>query len=182
MRAALFSKRDAGVIGIMETAAGKTHASRLSGTPRGFTLMEFIAVILVAGILAALVLPRLDVGGFRQIGFFQQALAAIRYAQKTAIASNCDVSVSITSTACSLTWSGTGAPAAACPAAGTDIANPAGGTNNFCADSEPEAAPAGDTAFGFDFIGRPVPNSAKNITIGSRSIQVEPETGYTHEI
>jgi MSHA pilin protein MshC len=165
----------------METAAGNTRASRLAAL-QGFTLMEFIVVILIAGILSALVLPRLDIGGFRQIGFFQQALAAIRYAQKTAISSNCDVSVNITSTACALTWSGTGAPGTACPAAGTDIANPAGGGNNFCADSEPEAAPAGDTAFSFDFIGRPVPNSVKNITIGSRNIQVEPETGYTREI
>lgn len=166
----------------METLDGKTYASRKKGALLGFTLMEFIVVILVAGILSALVVPRLDIGRFKEIGFFQQALASIRYAQKTAIASNCNVSVSIAGTGCALTWAGTGAPGAACPSAGTAIPDPAGGSNDFCADSTPEAPPSGDTAFGFDFLGRPVPNSLKMITIGSRLIRVEQETGYTHEI
>ena len=54
----------------------------------GFTLLELVVVMIVAGILSATVLPRF--GGrtcFEERGFRDETLAALRFAQKSAIAS-----------------------------------------------------------------------------------------------
>ena len=137
----------------------------------GFTLFELIIVMLVVGILAAFAAPRLNLTTFRETGFLQQATAAIRYAQKQAVASGCTVNVSINSTQCLLAWAGTPAP---CP--NTSLTNPATGNTNFCDDSTAAGTPAAN--FSFDNIGRP--SSAQSINFGNGTIIVEAETGYVH--
>lgn len=53
----------------------------------GFTLVEMVAILLILGILAAVVGPRFfDRGTFDARSFSDQTLAALRFAQKTAIA------------------------------------------------------------------------------------------------
>ena len=141
----------------------------------GFTLFELVVVMRLVGILGVFVAPRLNLGTFREAGFYQQAFSAIRYAQKQAIASGCTVNVIINSTQCSLTWAGVPAPPA-CPANGTNITNPASGKNNFCDDSTAAGSPSAN--FSFDHIGRP--SAAQTITFGSRTIIVEAETGFAH--
>ena len=145
---------------------------------RGFTLIELVMVILLLSIVAVLVLPSLDTGSFREKGFIQQATAAIRYAQKQAIGSGCEVDVSITAAACSLNWHN---PAANtnCPADNTTISNPGSISTNFCANSEPAATGDLPVSFTFDRIGRP--SAAQSMNLGNGTIVVEAETGYTHE-
>jgi len=142
----------------------------------GFTLIELIVALLVIGVLAAVVIPRLSLQGYREQGFFNQSLSAIRFAQKQAVSSGCHVQVQIDSTGCFLSW--TGAPGGSCPAGGTPITNPVGASANFCADSEPAGSP--NVTFTFDNIGRPIGGS-QVISQGSRTITVEAETGYAHE-
>ena len=146
-----------------------------SGTrnEEGFSLTELVVVIVIIGILAVVVLPRFNLTLFEQSGFFQQALAAIRHGQKLAIASGCDVDVAINSTSCTLTWSG--APAG-CPA--TVIDNTATGAANFCQGGTAEGSPSANITF--DNIGRP--DAQKTIVFGSRTVRVEAETGYAHEL
>lgn len=152
--------------------AGGFGMKRATARNTGFTLMELIVVLLLVGILAAFAAPRLNLTTFRQTGFFQQAFSTIRYGQKLAIASGCTVDVTINSTQCLLDWAGGGT----CPAAGTDIPNPASGNSNFCDDSTAEGTPS--ATFSFDNIGRP--SAAPTITFGSQTITVEAETGYAH--
>lgn len=142
----------------------------------GFTLIELIIVMVLAGILSAYAASRLNLLSFRQTGYFQQALAAIRHAQKLAIASGCEVDVDITATSCELSWNGVPAPPA-CPVAGTPISNLASGSTNFCANATAEGTPT--ASFTFDLIGRP--SAAQSIAFGSRTVLVEAETGYARE-
>jgi MSHA pilin protein MshC len=63
---------------------------------QGFTLIELIMVIVVLGILAISAMPKFfNISTFEQRGFFDDTLNAIRYAQKLAVATNCNVQVSI---------------------------------------------------------------------------------------
>jgi MSHA pilin protein MshC len=134
----------------------------------GFTLFELIIVMLIVGILAAFAAPRLNLTTFRETGFLQQATAAIRYAQKQAIASGCTVQVDISGSNCNLNWVGC--------AGNASLRNPANNNTNFCSDSEPAGNP--NASFSFDNIGRP--SSAQSINFGNGIIIVEAETGYVH--
>lgn len=143
---------------------------------RGFTLIELIVIMLIMGILATFAIPRLNIAGFRERGFVQQSLATVRYAQKQAIASGCDVRVDISATGCNLDFLAGGAGCSA-----STIANPITGNPDFCLDSD---APAGSTfpgTFSFDNIGRPS-GGARQFDLGGRIIRVEAETGYAHEL
>lgn len=150
-------------------------------TRTGFSIIELIVVISLVSILSIFVLPRLSLTSFKEAGFGQQAAAAVRYAQKQAIASGCTVHVSITATGCSLNWLNPSA-AVNCPANNTVIPNPASGGSNFCRDSTPGATGGLPASFSFDKIGRPKPNTTQNINLGNKTLRVEAETGYTHEI
>lgn len=148
--------------------------------PGGVTLIELIVVVLLLGILSLFVAPRVDIGGFRERGFFQQAQAAVRLAQKLAISSGCVTRVQISGAGCMVTWN------VCAPASGTNIPNPASGGNDFCAGSDGTVPVAADISF--DAIGRPVNSAApatllptQNITINGRTLRVEAETGYAHE-
>lgn len=146
----------------------------------GFSLMELVVVILLLGILVAFVAPRINITSFRESGFYQQATAAVRFGQKLAISSGCVVQVQISAAGCTVTWN------VCVPASGNNIPSPATGQNNFCANSDGTVPVAADLSF--DSIGRPV-NSAtpstllatQNITINSRTLRIEAQTGYVHE-
>lgn len=73
------------------------HVHAVTCTPaKGFTLTELVTVIVILGVLSAVTLPiwfnRTD---FEQRGFFDELIQATRYAQKLAVASNCDVRINI---------------------------------------------------------------------------------------
>lgn len=50
----------------------------------GFTIVELVMVILMLGILAVFVMPRMDTSAYRALEFHDKTVAALRYAQKTA--------------------------------------------------------------------------------------------------
>lgn len=143
----------------------------------GFTLIELVIVMVLAGILSAYAASRINMMSFRQTGYFQQALAAIRHGQKLAIATGCAVDVDISAATCELSWNGNPAPPA-CPAAGTAIRNLSSGDTNFCANATAEGTPS--ASFSFDIIGRPT--AQQTINFGSRTVRVEAETGYAREL
>ncbi len=65
----------------------------------GFTLIELVTVIVLLSVLSVVALPRL--GGlsvFEEKAFFDEVTNAVRYAQKRARSTGCNVQVSLTAT------------------------------------------------------------------------------------
>lgn len=146
------------------------------GASRGFTMVELVLVMLIAGVLAAVAVPRVvDRGAFQSRGGAAEVRAALRYAQKLAMAKNREVCVTIAVNGLTLRFNPTLTPGAACS---QNVVRPDGGGNYAV------TLPAGinltpATTFRFDSAGRPVPNAALALAVGgSVAVTVARETGY----
>ena len=137
----------------------------------GFTLIELIVVILLVGILSVIVIPNLSLEGFRQTGGFQQGIATIRFGQKLAITSGCQVDVSIAASTCTLTFNG---------CTGAAVPSPGGGGTNFCTNSNPGVSPT--VNFSFDNIGAPLGGQQTIVFSGGQTVIVEANTGFAYEM
>lgn len=81
----------------------------------GFTMVELVMVIIMLGILAVFIMPRMDTSGYRAILFHDQTVAALRYAQKTATSHRRLVCVTFAASTVTLTMA-LANPAASCGA------------------------------------------------------------------
>ncbi|MCA1973912.1 MAG: type II secretion system GspH family protein, partial [Caenispirillum sp.] len=105
--------------GRLQTTFSPHSAGRGGG---GFTMVELVVTLIVIGILAVVAAPRFfDRADFDARAFLEQTAAALRYAQKAAIAQRRTVCVAFAANAVTLTVRAT-AGAGACD---TPLAGPA---------------------------------------------------------
>lgn len=139
----------------------------------GFTLTELVVVIIIATILSAFAIARINTREFDSEGYANRAAAMIRYAQKLAISQRRTVWVVISGNALSLCYGD-----AAC--GGGAVREPPG-TNAFS-----YAAPSGvtltGTTFSFDPLGKPSAGGSVTVTDGAtpHTLTIEAGTGYVH--
>ena len=150
---------------------------------RGFSIVELVATLTVIGILAVFAVPRMiDRAAFESRGFYDQAQALVRYAQKIAIAQRQSppkppIFVVISTDQIRLCYD---APCV------TPVADPESGAPFML------PAPTGvtlDPPTTFSYSGSGAPSSGGVITINvysagtgdvNRAFSIEPQTGYVH--
>lgn len=152
-------------------------------------MIELIMVMVLVGVLAMFVAPRINSSDFSARGFHDETLAFLRYAQKTAIAQRRTVCVAFTANSATLTI--VAAPAsAACP--GGALVGPNGETSATIPTPAQQRYMNGITysqfpVGGFFFDGLGQPSAAQTIQVASgavpipQTITVEAGTGYVHD-
>jgi MSHA pilin protein MshC len=146
---------------------------------RGFTLIELIMTIIIVGIISVVAIPRFTSNSvFQSRGFADQVQAALRYAQKTAIAQRRNVCVAFTLPApstISLTIANVSGVASPCVA---NLDFPEGGNTITAPTGIAFAALPAD--FSFNGQGSPSAGQTINVTGVTNGITIEAETGYVH--
>lgn len=147
--------------------------------PSGFTLVELVVVMAIAGTLAVTLGPRFFTQQtFSERGYADELATALRFTQKTAVATGCAAQLTLTSVAyiaAQQAASGNG-----CNAADTTWTTPVIGADGAAIQG---SAPARTTVsptgtFQFDTQGRLSSSPATTLTIGTRTITIVAATGF----
>lgn len=149
---------------------------------QGFTTLELVVVIVLAGILVAIAVPRFSGGtGFDERTFRDRTIAALRYGQKAAIASRRTVCATFSSSLTQVTFNRSSANGAANCAGGVPLVGPDGNALVVVATAKAQFS-SQPSDIVFDAGGRP--GSGATISVSglpaSLAITVEAETGYVH--
>jgi prepilin-type N-terminal cleavage/methylation domain-containing protein len=155
----------------------RTRAQRSS--PAGFTLVELVVVMTIAGVLAASIGPKFfSQQIFSERGYADELGAALRLTQKAAVISNCPARLTLTA--------GTYAAAQQAAAGNTCLASDAtwstpvlgidGSILQGSAPANTAASPVG--VYQFDAQGRLTSSPGTTVTIGARTITIDAGTGF----
>lgn len=139
----------------------------------GYTLIELVTVIAIAAILAALTIPLFDQTQIDSSWFREQVKAAIRYAQRQAVAQRRCVFVSVSASQVALHYGD-----ANCAITGTPLTNIATGAAYVVQAPAGVTASASVSPFSFNALGQPGPIGGVTVAAGGGSIVIVGETGY----
>jgi MSHA pilin protein MshC len=145
----------------------------------GFSLVELIVVLIVAGILAVVAMGRFaDRKTFDTQGFYDEVIATVRYAQKDAVSKRRNVCLAFGANSVTLTYASAAGSGAVCDSNET---SPGGTTPYAVTANSGVSFLAAPTNFSFDALGRPTLGQTVTVVGDSnRSFTIESETGYVH--
>lgn len=146
---------------------------------RGFTLVELVMVIIIAGMLATYALPRFfSKDSFENRGFYTEVLNAVRYAQQLAVAINCDTQVALTGNSYTVTIADN---PSICDgsAIATPAPDPVTGQSGFTGSSSSATISSSTGAFSFNALGQA--STDATVSTGGYSFTVHAATGYIEE-
>jgi len=152
-------------------------------TQSGYTLPELVMVIVLLGILAAVITPRLF--SIQETQARKDAKLLLNYlvfAQELAMTRSTPYGLCLDVAADRYTVNATD-----CTSAANIIPSPEDRVSPLSVTTGADLTvnPAGTTSIFFDYLGRPTPNGVTlTLTAGSytATIRVEPNTGYIHEL
>ncbi|WP_269751346.1 type II secretion system protein [Azospira inquinata] len=205
-------KAKKGVRAVLACIVGKGSRRRTAGTgrragigpgpvpSRGFTLVELITTIVIVGILAAVIGPKLSMLSVEDRGYYDRVRSTLQFAHQLAISSRrcvCvqllqDSSLAVLQDGNNLPFD-TGGSCSACGDKGVGVALPvadshcaANVTNQVCPGAG--VTLTGPASLQFDPLGRPAdekgnlvdPQIYKINRGGTWSVTVEGESGYVH--
>jgi MSHA pilin protein MshC len=165
------------------------HGRLARSTASGFTLTEIVVVMVIIGVLAVLMLPKLTgIGVVQQRADYDKLTSAVQFARKSAIARRRYACVAISANAVTLTVDGNPPESTATPFGGTcpfattlPLPTPDkdcnGSTNQTCVKTISLSSSA--ASFQFDPLGRASTTVTITVT-GFPSVKVESETGLVH--
>ncbi len=139
-----------------------------SSLQQGVTLVELMIVLVLVGILALWVVPRLEINQLNGQGETQQILMTLRYAHQTALTSGCAINVILTPNTVSLNYG-----------------------NSVCGNHVPLKLPHSDQAFllttqtpinglSWTYSATGQPSLSQDIQVGEHTFHVEAETGFVY--
>ena len=149
----------------------------------GFTLVELIMVVVLLGTLSAVAIPKFfDKNTFSERAFFDDTLNAVRYAQKLAVATGCNVQVAVSANSYILTRQGNSS-STSCSGSSTyslAVPHPSSGVSSYSGSESGVTLTSTVSPFYF----YPLGSSSTDVTLtvnGSRTINVIAETGFVYE-
>lgn len=152
---------------MFDTGKDRTAAHSVAG----FTLVELVVVLVVLAIVSAVALPRFfNLSDYRTRAAYDEIAGAVRYAQKLAVASGCDVQVAITANSYALQQHATSCTSGAF----TTISD-----HPVTAATLSGVTVAPTTSFIFDAMGRCSSCSGNvTFTVDGKAFTLYAETGY----
>lgn len=148
----------------------------------GFTLIELVMVIVVLGILSTTALPKFfDLSAYQERVFFDDLLNAIRYAQKLATATGCNVQVSISNNQFSIARPAASDRSLCSSTTATDftqaVIRPGSGESSYQGSQSGISIDAAE----FYFTAKGDASASQQIGVGSFQINVVKETGFVYD-
>jgi MSHA pilin protein MshC len=164
---------------------------RVMRASAAYTLVELVVTMVLAGILAAVAMPRIMAPStFTMEGYADELTATLQYARKAAIAKRRYVCVAVAGNGVTLTYDSRaldpdGTASVSCGSA-LELPSPSGNCSASNVLCTPGDVTVSGSAFVFDPRGRPVDASRspltadRVITTTARSITIAAETGHVH--